>query len=72
MGEVEQVRALGVVELEGTGEGVEHGGGDAADGAALQLGVVLHADPGEGGDLAAAQTRDAAGADVRACRPAAG
>ena len=56
--------AFGVVELQGTGDGVEHGGGDTADGAALQLGVVLHTDPGQSGDLATAQARDTAGADV--------
>jgi hypothetical protein len=64
MGEVEQVGAFGVVELEGTGDGVEHGGGDAADGSALELGVVLHADPGQGCHLDATQARDAAGADI--------
>ena len=66
-GEVEQVRALGVVELQGAGDGVEHGGGGAGDRAALELGVVLHADAGERGDLAAAQAgtrRFGAGGDA--------
>ena len=56
--------AFGVVELQGPGDGVEHGGGDTAEGAALQLGVVLHADAGQGGDLTTTQARDTAGADV--------
>ena len=71
VGEVEQVGPFGVVELQGAGDGVEHGGGDAGDGAAFQLGVVLDADPGQGGDLAAAQpgTRRA---PTSGSRPAAG
>ena len=35
-------------------------GGDAAEGTAFELGVVLNAHPGEGGDLAAPQPGDAA------------
>ena len=54
VGEVKQVGPFGVVEAEGTRDRVQHGGGDAGDGAAFQLGVVLDADPGQGGDLAAA------------------
>ena len=64
VGEVEQVGPFGVVELEGAGDRVEHGGGDAGEGAAFELGVVLDADPGQGGDLAAAQPGHPAGADV--------
>jgi hypothetical protein len=64
MGEIEQVGALGIVELKSTGNGVEDGSRHPADGAALQLGVVLHADPRESGDLAAAQARDTAHADI--------
>ena len=55
---------FGVVELQGAGDRVEDRGGDAADRAAFELGVVLDADPGERGDLAAPQSRYAAGADV--------
>ena len=58
------MRAFGVVELQGPGDGVEHGGGDTAECAALQLGVVLHTDAGQGGDLTTTQARDTAGADV--------
>ena len=56
--------AFGVVELQGAGERVEHRRRHPAEGAAFQLGVVLDADPGQGGDLAAAQPRDAALTDV--------
>jgi hypothetical protein len=54
VGKVEQVGSLGVVELQGAGDGVKDGGGDASDRPAFEFGVVLDADPGEGGDLAAA------------------
>ena len=64
MGEVEQVGPFGVVELQGAGDGVQHRGGDARDRAAFEFGVVLHADSGEGGDLAAAQPGHSPGADV--------
>jgi NAD(P)-dependent dehydrogenase (short-subunit alcohol dehydrogenase family) len=64
VGEVEQVRPLGVVELQGSGEGVEDGGGHPGDRAAFQLRVVLDAHPGEGGDFTAAQPGHAAVADV--------
>ena len=57
-GEVDQVRPFGLVELQGPGQGVEHALGDAAEVAPLEPGVVLDADPGQDGDLAAAQARD--------------
>ena len=47
--------AFGVVELQRAGDGVEDLGGGAVDGAAFELGVVLDAEPGERGDLAASQ-----------------
>ena len=53
-----------VVELEGAGEGVEDGGGHPGEGAALQPGVVLDADPGEGGDFSAPQAGHPAEADL--------
>jgi hypothetical protein len=62
---MEQVGPFGVVELQGAGDGVEHGCADPGQGAALELGVVLDADAGQGGDLAAAQSGHASGADVR-------
>ena len=37
--------ALGLVELQATGQRVEDGSGDAAQVAALHLGVVLHLTP---------------------------
>jgi hypothetical protein len=46
------------------GDGVQDGGGDADDRAAFEFGVVLDADPGQGGDLAAAQPGHSPGADV--------
>ena len=47
--------AFGVVELQGAGDRVEDTGGDTGQGAAFELGVVLHAHPGQRGDLAAPQ-----------------
>ena len=47
--------AFDVVELQGTGDGFEDVFGDAADVAALELRVVLDADPGEHRHLFAAQ-----------------
>ena len=47
LGEVEQVAPFGVVELESAGDRVEDAGGDAAERAALELGVVLDAHPGQ-------------------------
>ena len=47
--------ALGVVEPQRVGEGVEHDVGGAGGVAALQALVVLDAHPGQGGDLLAAQ-----------------
>ena len=64
-GEVDEVVAFGVVELQGAGDGVEDLVGDAGDGAAFELGVVLDAQPGERGDLARAAARAPAG-----CAPA--
>ena len=60
LGEVEQVPTLGVVELQGAGEGVEDTGGCTTEGAPFELGVVLHTHSGQGGHLAAAQAGDAA------------
>ena len=65
-GEVEQVRVLSLVQLQRPGQGFQHAVGDAAEVAPLQLGVVLHADAGQVGDLAAAQPRHAPVPGVRA------
>jgi hypothetical protein len=54
------VASFGVVELEGAGDGVEDPCRDTPKRAALELGVVLDAHTGEGGDLAAAQSGDPA------------
>ena len=59
-GEIKEVRALGVVELERARERFQHELGDAADVAALQSLVVLDAHTGERGDLLAAQAWHAA------------
>lgn len=77
-GEVEQVGALGVVELQCSGERFEDRRRRAGDGAPFQAGVVLDAHPGEGRDLAASKTGHAAttagrepcglGRDLRASR----
>lgn len=50
--------ALGLVEPEGVGQGVQHLLGDAGEVAALQARVVVGADAGEQRDLLAAQPRD--------------
>src|SRR4051794_11200042 len=64
--DVEQVGALDVVQLEGAGDGIEDVVGDATNGAALELGVVLDTDPGEHGHLFAAQPLHATAAPVGA------
>ena len=53
--QIEEVRALGVVELQRPGQRFEHELGDAADLAALQAPVVVGADAGQRRDLLAAQ-----------------
>ena len=50
---------FGLVELQGAGDGVQHAVGDAGEVAALQLGVVVGADPGQHGYFFAAQSGDA-------------
>jgi hypothetical protein len=55
VGQVEQVLAFDVVELQRLRDRVEHALRGAADVAAFELGVVVEADTGEGGDLFAAQ-----------------
>ncbi len=57
VGQAQQVGPFGVVELQGAGERVEHAGRDPGQGAAFELGVVLHAHPGQRGDLTAPQPR---------------
>jgi hypothetical protein len=62
--EVEQVRALGVVELQRPRQRFEHALRDTVHVAPLQAGVVGDADAGEHGDLLAAQPGHAADAVV--------
>ena len=61
-GEIEEVGALGVVELESAGQCLEHAVGDPGRVTALQAGVVRDAHAGQDGDLLAAQSRNAAAA----------
>ncbi len=68
LGQVQQVGAFGVVELEGAGDGFEDGRGDAGEVAAFEFGVVLDADVGQRGDLAACAGR-ARGAGIRRAAP---
>jgi hypothetical protein len=56
------VLVLGVVEVQGAGESVEHGGAGAGLLAAFQADVVVDADAGERGQFLAAQTGGAASA----------
>jgi hypothetical protein len=58
-GKVEQMFPLGLIELQRPGERIEHALGHAGEVPALELGVVLDADTGQVGDLAAAQARHA-------------
>src|SRR5206468_10284674 len=53
--QLEEVRSLDVVELKRLADGVEDVLGDPPNAAALQLDVVLDADPGEHGHLIAPQ-----------------
>ena len=71
-GQPQQVHPFGVVELQGAGERVEHAGGHTGQRAAFELGVVLHAHPGQRGDLAAPEPGHAAFAGAGAARPVAG
>jgi hypothetical protein len=57
--EVEQMRALDIVELQRPGYRLKHVFRDAAGVPAFELGVVVDADPGEHSDFLAAQTRHA-------------
>jgi hypothetical protein len=59
VGKVGQVLALGLVQLQGARQRVEHDVGDPGEIAALELGVVLDAHTGEVGHLAALQPRHA-------------
>jgi hypothetical protein len=54
-GQVVEVGAFGLIQLEGAGEGVEDVRGSPAELAALYAGVVLDADTGEQGDFFATQ-----------------
>ena len=57
--------SFGLVELQRAGERVEDAGGGAGDLAALEAGVVLDAESGDGRDLAAPQAGDPPGAAGR-------
>ena len=62
--QMEQVGALGVIELQSSGDRIQDRDGYASDRAPFKLRVVLHADSGKRSDLAAAQPRNPACADV--------
>src|SRR6266540_4333182 len=59
-GEIEEVRTLGVVELERPSQCLQHALGDPAHVSALQAGVVRSADAGQDGDLLATESGNAA------------
>ena len=69
-GEVEEVGALGVVELERPGQCLQHALGGAAHVSAFQARVVLDAHAGQDRDLFAAQSGNATSAVGRQARPA--
>ena len=54
-GEVEQVGALGLIEVQGAGDPFQHAVGGPVRPAAFQPGVVVDADPGQDRDLFPAQ-----------------
>ena len=56
-GEVVEVQPFGIVEAQCARDGVEHAVGRSVDVAALELGVVVRAHPGEIRDLLATQSR---------------
>jgi NAD(P)-dependent dehydrogenase (short-subunit alcohol dehydrogenase family) len=56
--QVEQMRPLSLIELQGVRDAVDDAVGDAGGVAALEPDVVLAGDAGEDGDLIAAQARD--------------
>jgi hypothetical protein len=60
--QVGQVSAFGVIEPQGPRDSVQDTVGGPGDVAPLQPGVVLEADPGQRGDLGAAQAGDPAAA----------
>ena len=63
-GQIEQVLPFGVVELQGTGHRLQHRLRRPGQVPALQPAVVVDTQPGEQGDLLAAQTRHPALAAV--------
>ena len=52
------MQTFGIVEAQRARDGVQHAVGRSVDVAALELGVVVRAHPGEIGHLLAAQARD--------------
>src|SRR4051812_1194377 len=64
-GQGEEVVAFGVLEVERVGEGVEDALGGATEAAALHPYVVVDRDPGQHGDLLAAQPGDPSVPSVR-------
>src|SRR5437588_9149285 len=64
--EIDEVAALDLIELQSPGDGVKNVLGHTADGAALELCVVLDADPREHGDLLATHPADAPAGAVAA------
>jgi hypothetical protein len=70
--EVEQVRPLDLVELDGPRNRFEHVLGDAPDVASFELDEVLDADAGEKRHLLAPQLGDPSPARRRATQPAQG
>ena len=69
-GEVEEMSALGVVELERPSQRLQHAPRDPAHVSALQAGVVRNADAGQDSDLLAAQSRERGGCRRRPTPPA--
>lgn len=65
MREVEQMRALGIIKLQGAGERLEDPIRDTAHVAALEPGVVGNAHAREDRDFLAAQAGNPAGAVIR-------
>jgi hypothetical protein len=58
-GEIEEVRALGLVQVKSAGQGLQHTLGHPAQVSALEAGVVVDADPGNDRDFLPAESGNA-------------
>ena len=62
--QVQQVGALGLVQFQGPGDGIQDRSAHPGQDTAFEFRVILHADAGQGRDLAAAKALDPARTDI--------